>query len=146
MESANITQILEAYFEGETTLVQEKTLRAYFAGDQIASEHEPYAPLFKGLRVAKEETMVEAITFPKQVKSINRSWWMGIAASAVIVLSVAGYVYNDSNTLTQEEQEAMMAYNQTKEALFLLSKNLNKGAVELDHLNEFTNTTNKYFK
>ena len=143
MESAKITQILEAYFEGETTLAQEKTLRAYFVSDAIAQEHECYIPLFKGLQVAKEETMVEVIRFPQQAK--NR-WWMGVAASAVIVLAVSGYVYNDANTLTQEEQEAVMAFNQGKEALLLLSKNLNKGTEELGHLNEFANTTNKYFK
>ncbi len=143
MESANITPLLEAYFEGETTLAQEKILRAYFASDQVASEHAAYSPLFIGLQVAKEETMVQTITFPKQVKS---RWWMGIAASAVIVLSVSAYVYNDSNKLTVEEQEALLAFNQSKEALFLLSKNLNKGSSALGNLNEFTNTTNKYFK
>ena len=146
MESANIDKLLDAYFEGETTLAQEKELRVYFASDTIASAHECYIPIFKGLQVAKDEQMVQSITFPTQEKRKNRSWWIGIAASAIIVLSVSAYVYNDSNTLTKEEQEAVMAYNQTKEALFLLSKNLNKGAEGLDHLNEFTNTTNKYFK
>lgn len=146
MESANIALLLEAYFEGETTLAQEKTLRDYFASNEVASAHECYIPLFKGVQVAKEETMVESITFPKQVKSLNSRWWMGVAAAAVIVLSVSGYVYNDANTLTQEEQEAVLAFNQSKEALFLLSKSFNKGTLALDHLNEFTNTTNKYFK
>lgn len=146
MESAKIAQLLEAYFEGKTTLAQEKVLQTYFAGNDIAPAHEPYIPLFKGLQVAKEEQMDKSITFPKQEKRATSRWWMGIAASAVIVLSVSGYVYTDANTLTQEEQEAVLAFNQSKEALFLLSKSLNKGAEELGHLNEFTNTTNKYFK
>ena len=146
MESVNITQLLESYFEGETTLAQEKELRAYFASDTVASEHECYIPLFKGVQVAKEEKMVKSIIFPKQEKKTSSRWWLGIAASAVIVLAVSSYVYNDTNNLTQEEQEAVMAFNQSKEALLLLSKSLNKGAEELDYLNEFTNTTNKYFK
>lgn len=146
MESANIAHLLDAYFEGETTLAQEKTLQAYFAGNDISQEHECYIPLFKGLKVSKEEKMVNTITFPKEEKRTSPRWWMGIAASAIIVLAVSSYVYNDGNKLTAEEQEAVMAFNKSKEALFLLSKSLNKGAEELDHLNEFTNTTNKYFK
>lgn len=146
MESANITQLLELYFEGETTLAQEKILRTYFAGDAVASEHECYRPLFKGLQVAKNETMVKSITFPKKEKSTKNRWWLGIAASLVLVMAVTAYVYNDANSLTQEEQEALIAFNQSKEALLLLSKSFNKGAEELGHLKEFTNTTDKYFK
>ena len=146
MESANIAQLLEAYFEGNTTLEQENVLREYFTSKEVAKEHECYIPLFKGLQVAKEEQMVQAITFPKQEKSTNRRWWIGIAASAILVLAVSSYVYNDSNTLSQEQQEALMAFNESKEALFLLSKSLNKGSSALGNLNEFTNTTDKYFK
>ena len=143
MDFAKIDQLLAAYFEGETTLEQEAQLRDYFSGDAIASEHACYTPLFKALQVSKNEQMGGALTFPKQIKS---RWWIGVAAAAVIVLSVTGYVYNNANTLTQEEQEAVMAFNKSKEALFLLSKNFNKGTEELNHLNEFTKTTNKYFK
>ncbi|EDM44051.1 hypothetical protein SCB49_10687 [unidentified eubacterium SCB49] len=146
MESAKITKLLEAYFEGETTLAQEKTLLAYFSGDEIDAAHEPYIPLFKGVQMAKDETMDKQITFPKQKESPKRRWWIGVAASAVIVLSVTGYMYTNANELTQEEQEAVMAFNQSKEAFLLLSKSFNKGAEELGYINKFTNTTNKYFK
>lgn len=144
MELNNIETLLEKYFEGKTSLAQEQTLRDYFTGDQITSHLEGYIPLFKGFEQAKGEASIATLKFPETKKPTYKKW-MGIAAAAIIVLSVTGFIY-EQNTTLNEEKEALMAYQQTKKALLMVSKNLNKGTEDLVHLNQFTQTKNKYFK
>ena len=42
-----IDNILEKYFEGETTLDEEKLLRSYFQSGKVTDEHLAYAPIFR---------------------------------------------------------------------------------------------------
>ena len=51
-----------------------------------------------------------------------------------------------SNQLSQEEQDALMAFNETKETLLLLSKSFNKGTEELAVLGQFTESKNLILK
>ena len=67
------------------------------------------------------------------------------AASVVVAIGVAGFVFSEPK-LTQEEQEALIAFQKTKEAMQLMSKNFNQGAEELTHISTFTLTKNKILK
>lgn len=42
----NINEVLDRYWDGETSLEEEKILKAYFQGGSIADEHLPYCDLF----------------------------------------------------------------------------------------------------
>ncbi len=42
----NISELIERYFEGETSLAEEQMLKKYFASGEIAEEHMSYADLF----------------------------------------------------------------------------------------------------
>ena len=55
MEKENINTLLDRYFNGETTLEQEQSLRDYFAGSDVAPVHEPLKPLFTGLAAMSEQ-------------------------------------------------------------------------------------------
>jgi hypothetical protein len=41
-----ISKLLEKYFEAQTSLQDEETLKQYFESDQVKPEHEPYKVLF----------------------------------------------------------------------------------------------------
>lgn len=144
MESTNMDELLEAYFEGNTTLEQEAVLREYFTTQDIAPHLKVYAPLFNGFVQAKQEQSSRDIVLPNQARTSYKKW-IGIAASASIVLFISVMMYQQ-NTISTQEKEALVVYNETKKALLLLSKNFNKGTEELVHLNQFTKTKNKYFK
>ncbi len=144
MELAKIERILEAYFEGETTLDQEATLREYFTGTDVAPHLAAYQTLFMGLKASKEEVSEREITLPKTSSSSNR-WWYSVAALIIVVIGVASLLM-PGNQLTNEEQEALTAFNNTKETLLLLSKNFNKGTEELAVLGQFTNAKNYILK
>jgi len=146
MELVKIEALLEAYFEGNTTLEQEATLRTYFLGQDVAPHLTVYTSLFASFEQAHEEVSQRTITLPKP-SSNSRGWMYSVAAMIVISIGVSGFMFfNSNNGLTQEEQEALTAFNETKETLKLLSENFNKGTAELAHLDQFTNTKNKILK
>lgn len=80
----NIDKILEKYFEGETSLQEEETLRKYFTSGNIAEKHKVYGPLF-GYFELERNKQNDVTTKPKR----RISWpyaWSGIAASIIIIL------------------------------------------------------------
>jgi len=144
MELAKIERILEAYFEGETTLEQEASLREYFTGTDVAPHLAAYQTLFVGLKAAKEEVSERKINLPA-TSSSPKLWWLSIAASIIIVIGVSSLLM-PGNQISQEEQEALTAFNKSKETLLLLSKNFNKGTEELAVLGQFTEAKNYILK
>ena len=145
MELNKIQQLIEAYFEGETTLAQEQLLRDYFSTDLVDDRFKQYSPLFKAMKVSALETSTKSFEIPNSETKSSSKWWLSIAASIVIVLGVAGFVYSN-NTLTEDEQKALAALKQSKEAMLLLSSNLQKGTNKLQLVETFNETTNKFLK
>ncbi|MFT4699256.1 MAG: hypothetical protein ACI9SJ_002422 [Flavobacteriaceae bacterium] len=140
MELANIESLLEDYFEGNTTLEQETILRTYFANEEVADHLAPYKNLFAGLSVAKQEVSQRALKLPETTGN-TRGMWYSIAASAAIVIVVAGFMFS-SPGISQGEKDALMALNKTKETMLLFSDNLNKGTEPMFLLSEnFTKGT-----
>lgn len=146
MELAKIETLLDAYFEGETSLEQETILRDYFATNNVAPHLAAYQQLFVGLKTAQEEVLEREIILPTvSTSKETKRWWYGIAASLLVVIGVASLLM-PSNQLSQEEQDALMAFNETKETLLLLSKSFNKGTEELAVLGQFTESKNLILK
>lgn len=143
MELNKINQLLEAYFEGATTLAEEQLLRDYFNSGLVDKSVEQYSLLFNAMTVSALETSSKTFTVPAQ-KSSNR-WWLSIAASVIIVLGVAGFVYTE-NAITTDEQEALAALKQSKDAMLLLSNNIQKGAEQMQLVETFSITKNKFLK
>jgi len=158
MELAKVEQLLEAYFEGNTSLVEENQLRDYFNSKEVAPHLAGYTALFVGFSIAREETSsreIEILTPTKNRRFFNWS----IAASVALLLGVGAWYFNNGTGLSQEEQEALMAYNEAKQTMLLLSESLNKGtapmeelaafgegAASLNIINQFTETKQRILK
>lgn len=56
MKSEEVKIVLERYFEGETTLEEERWLSEYFRQEQLSEELMPYREWFAGLRVEAGDT------------------------------------------------------------------------------------------
>jgi len=143
MDYKLINQLLEKYWEGESTLEEEQQLKAYFNSSELADEHKEFVPLFQYLKSEKEQLLrTEVIDTTlqrieeeaqKPVAKTRRLYIVLSRAAAVLLLLAASFqVYQYQ---TQEEQKALYveiedpeeAYQKTKEALMLVSKELNKG-------------------
>ncbi len=145
MELARIEKLLEAYFEGNTSLAEEITLRAYFKGNRVDASVQMYQALFAGLEIAGNEVSQRDIKMPVKSSNFQNNWWYGIAASVIVVLTVGGMLFSNTS-ISQKEKEALMALNESKEALLFLSENLNKGTEQLALVNQFTETKNRILK
>lgn len=138
MESHNhIEKLLEKYFEATTTVAEEETLRSYFNQEGVATHLEQYQPMFTYFSKAKEEQFTKATPLMEPVKPRRKFnyRWLSIAASVVLAFGV--YFGNDTYQNYQEQRQAEIAYQQTKEAFSLLATNFNKGTQKVALLNNF---------
>ena len=87
-----ITELLEKYFRGETSLADEYELKLYFKAKKVSPEHEIYRPLFQTFEqelLEKAEIPMKKV-LPNQGK-VRRIWirtfaYSGIAASLILAL------------------------------------------------------------
>lgn len=137
MELYNIEKLIEKYENAETTLQEEEALRAYFQNEQIPAHLLGYKAMFSYFDESKAERYTK--TIPLKTQKLN--WkWLSVAAAAVIMISI--YVHRSS-----EQHKAQLAYQETQQALQLVSQKLNKGgSVAIAGLNEYEKTQNKVFK
>ena len=154
----SIEKLLEKYDNGETTLKEEKQLKAYFAQDKVAPHLESYRMMFQYFKETKQEHYAKDV--PLKTKTYTLYKWISVAAAIVLMFTVYTQIKGPSES---ERQEALLAYNQTMEALNLVSSKFNQGASSMNALNlagsefergvdrvnyigEFSSTTNKIFK
>lgn len=144
MESDKIEKLLEAYFEGTTSLGEEKLLQDYFNSNKVSEHFAQYTPIFAGLKAAKEERSSREFKMPENKVKSNNTLWYSMAAVFVVSFGVASFYFSQPN-YTQEEQEALAAFEKSKKTMMLLSENLNKGAGRLSFVQQFEITKDKIF-
>jgi len=140
MELHSIEKLIEKYFEATTTVAEEETLRAYFSGDDIAPHLEQDAPLFNYFTKAKEERFTKQVPLKPRKNYLK---WVSVAAIAVFMVGL--YFYQPTPPpVTLADEYTPEEIESAKEALALLAMNFNKGTEQLNHLEEFEKTTNKF--
>jgi len=136
MELDNIEKLLEKYFEANTTVAEEETLRTYFSKESVATHLEQYAPMFQYFSTAKEEQFTKQVPLKPRK---NYYKWASVAAVAVLTFGI--YFGNE----IKKKKDAQFAYTETKRALSLLAENFSKGTEKVAYLNEFEETKQKIY-
>ncbi len=89
-----IKELLEKYYEGESTDIDEQRLREYFTSENVAEELRPYRSIFAYLQHEKEHPLlpeersleaaaiIEPAIRPRPIK-----WWYAAAAMAACLLA-----------------------------------------------------------
>lgn len=142
MELSNIEKLLEKYFEGETTISEEKELKVYFTGENVSPHLERYKDLFQFFsnEVHVRTSSEIVLSNPK------KSWYttIGIAASVAIIagLFFANILYKSGDkevaTVMDTYEDPELALQKTKEVLHMVAQLMNEGTKDLVYLNEFT--------
>lgn len=152
MELDKIENILEKYFQGETTIAEEKELKEYFSSPDVAQHLEQYKPMFGYFSQAKQQKSTQE--FPLQTKKRNMAW-LSIAASVVVLLGIGTYFYVSDKNATQQvaSQSELGTYDNpeealaaTQKALALLSTKVNVGIESVQYIKEYEQSKNKIFK
>ncbi len=147
MELKLVEQLIEKYFQGETTIAEEKQLKAYFSSNDVAPQLAKYQALF-GYFETQIETQFEQklILQPRKQFSVK---WIGIAASFVVLFGLSTFYFNSSESKHEDlgtydnPEEAFAA---TQKALLLVSEQVNLGMKSVFHLKEYEKTKKSIFK
>lgn len=149
MNFKEIEDLLEKYYQGETTLEEEKQLKDFFLQGPVPVNLEPDAELFRYLDSASDQKMddtefdrkfIESIETPViPMYSSRRKFYFALSlAAAILLLVVFLFTFRDvinrksSNNRITDPQ---LAYSETRKALMLVSVNFNEG---LDQMKEFS--------
>jgi hypothetical protein len=151
MELNKIENILEKYFQGETSIAEENELKEYFSSSNVAQHLEQYKSIFGYFSQVKEQKSTHEV--PLQTKKRNVAW-LSIAASAVVLLGIGTYFYmSEKNTTPVVAQSELGTYDnpekafaETQKALALLSNNVNVGIESVQYIKEYEQSKNKIFK
>lgn len=147
MELQSIDTLLDKYFEGETSIAEEKELKAYFGSTGVAQHHAQYRPLF-GYFEEQQQTQQFEKTIPLKAKR-NYIAWMSVAASVVFMFGMFMFLNSNQPTASEElgtYENPEVAFRETQKALNMLSKNVNVGVASMSYIGEFEKTKDKVFK
>lgn len=151
MDYNRITAIVEKYWEGETTLEEEALLREFFSTPHpdLPEALLEAAPMFQYFQ---QEAVRVWEAPPAKVVPLSSSpfrHWMKYAAVLLVAVGI-GYAVKQQGhrqeevTIAMKQQELndpQRALDETKKALQLLAKNLNKGTSKMQKLAYFNDAT-----
>lgn len=161
MESIDkLRKMLDRFYQGETTLEEEKILQDYFASTKVPEELIPDKELFLSFGAGSEDVVVPADLNRKILASIDQlerratrtrriSLYSlsGLAAGLLVMIAVyLFYIRTDgpsllaSNEMTDTYEDPMEAYLEAKKALAYVSTKLNNGTSELEPLKQVSKT------
>ncbi|MBT8324136.1 MAG: hypothetical protein HKP45_01540 [Winogradskyella sp.] len=135
----NIEKLIAKYENAETSLEEEAQLKAYFQNEEVAPHLEHYKPMFQYFVTTQKEQFTKDV--PLKTKRLISYQWISVAA--VVVLLIGIFVPQWFGPTEEEKQEALMVYNQTMEALSLVSAGLNQGREQMATLNLVTENINE---
>ncbi|MAB30753.1 MAG: hypothetical protein CMP78_04095 [Formosa sp.] len=134
-----IENLLKKYELGETNLNEEAELKTFFQKSEIPDHLKVYKQLFNSFSTAGLDTYKKKILIPKKNHKIQ---WFSMAAAAALILGI--FLGTNFNNGTKElTNENLLTYNQTKSAIEMLSRNINKGTSKLKTLQIISNSYGK---
>lgn len=140
MDYNKIEQLLDKYFEGETSINEENILKEFFATENNIPEDLLYAKSMFSHFVREKE-----FVFNKNIKAPQKNLYYyisGIAASIFLAMFLLFshskqddkiiYAYINGKAITDKN----VAEQYTKQILLAVSQNLDKGTKNLNYLNK----------
>ena len=149
MEFNKIEILIEKYFQGETSIAEEKELRSYFSSQHVAPHLEQYKTIFGYFTQAKKQEFAKEIP---QITKKRNVMWLSVAASVVVLLGIATFYMINTNEPVNYQNELgtyespEIAFKETQKALALLSSNVNVGMESVMYVQEYETAKKRVFK
>ena len=148
MKTEEVKQLLQRYFDGESTDADERNLESYFQSGSVDSEVAEYAEFFGGISelaaiaddpTIEEDVMDYILETENREKTRYRSMWKmvtGIAASIIVVLG--GFLFFQEQQKPYEDtfNDPEKAYAYAEQTLQFVSGKYNKGLAELSNFDK----------
>jgi hypothetical protein len=164
MERERIATLLEKYWQGETTLDDERALKEYFAGPGVPAEWQDQAVFFQYLEMQHQKVAPEDEEILSMLKDVEpeparggkqvRIWLQNagkVAAVTFIVAAAAVFIRQDYESkkekidpvLADTFEDPQRAFEETKKMLMLVSRQFDKGKKHAQKLTVFDEATEK---
>lgn len=141
MKPDRIDELLEKFYEGNTTLEEEKFINEYINNSTQASVvDKAYFNTCSEIRNSESDSVIDKTEFnekPKARKLILKPF-IGIAASIAILATI--FIQNHNY---QQEKKAEEAFFKTYNALMKISQHLNNGERQLNRISTIDKSINK---
>jgi hypothetical protein len=152
MDSNRIDELLNKYWNCETSLEEEQELREYFKGSQVPEPWKETASLFRYFEESKKKSLDDQSFDPrllekatvqqksKGVRLFHNS--MRIAAGVVVLMIAVWFVRKEVRTSTPQEivdtyDDPKLAFEETKKALMIISKSFGQAEEQAKKINLF---------
>ena len=158
MDSKQIEQLLEKYWNCETSLEEEKQLREYFHGEGIPGQWKETSELFRYFEHQRHQPLTGQAFETEVLRKIRHEQpkgklvWMfsrnviRVAAGLVVVVAATFLVRQEIRKSYPPEDtfsDPKMAFEETKKALMMISKGFGKGQKEASKINVFNDAEQK---
>ncbi len=138
MDSNQVRILLEKYWQGETSVVEESRLKAYFRSDDVAEELEQYRALFQFFDAEALIKFHPVLKIPTRKSNtfriLSSAWVRGAAAAVILALGIYFFMIPGQENIGMRDvtyidtyESPELAYEEAKKALFYLSGKMNKG-------------------
>jgi len=147
MNIKEIEELLGKYYEGNTTLAEEKLLKKFFSRDDVPVHLRDHQPMFRFFAEEsaqtlsderQNETLIRKIEEYREETSAVKThpgkrrlyYLSGIAAGLLILMSLFFVIRNEVSRKQFKDSvnpSAELAYIQTRQALLMVSAGLNTG-------------------
>jgi hypothetical protein len=156
MDSKHIEHLLEKYWACETSIEEEIEIKNFFNQEEIPEHLLPHAPLFKYLKeessnptldASFDQEILQALEPNKAGKQVTMKTWYEPylkVAAVLVILVVASFAL--TRFLNQQKEQVLLAdtyqspedaFEETKRALLLISKNIGKGRKQTQKIVNF---------
>jgi hypothetical protein len=155
MNTEEVEKLLEKYYEGETSLDEEKSLREFFSTGDVPAHLAEHQPLFRFFSSEAELSLAEGKQEESLIRRIGRYtaeasldhphpgkkrlyYFSGIAAGMLLLLSLVFLIRSELKHRPAGIQGNMnpeLAYMQTRQAILMVSVGLNTGVDAAQRLN-----------
>lgn len=159
MNIDNINELLERYYNAQTTEAEEEELKRFFLEGQVPPQLANEKEMFLQLQSSTDDANVPEGLEERLSKAIDRwdsdekshrnkrilhlQWLESIAASLLIMLSFGWYLYNPTPARTDTCATPEEAYMEAQKALAHFSMALNKGMKQMETAQRTTESIEK---
>lgn len=154
MNSQEINRLLEKYYNGETSLAEERQLREYFSTREVPAELEAEQAQFAWLAEESGREPAPNDIDRRVIREISggdsflgrilerRQWFYataGLAATALILIAIFIRFDPFPKKIQDTYSDPEVAYNEAKKVLLFVSGQLNKGTEKLQPIAAYDN-------
>lgn len=156
MDFERIDRLIEKYWACETSLEDEKELKEFFQNNEVSDKYREAAAVFgyfaEQRNVESNESLEKAAInkFEQKPKGVVRHMFYNISriAAGLIVIAVATFLIREEylksdrpDPVLDSFNDPMVAFEETKKALMLISENFGKGKREAQKINMINEAT-----